>query len=173
MSKTFLWFIAAIILSLCSAQPSGAQVNNPNAPRTPQAKVREEPCWQKVGITKEANEQRDAIALDTHSQVQAVCSDSSLTPQQKKQKIQQIHKESKQKVGGLISDQQQEELHACQKERAANQPTSPGTQHAGGGPCGETPSSSAHAGGSPQSPSEESRLGAPQALIESTIVRNS
>src|SRR6266536_2879502 len=102
MSKTFLGLIAAIIFSLCSAQPSGAQVNNnPNAQHTPQAKVHEEPCWQKVGITKEAKEQRDAIALDTHSQVQAVCSDSSLTPQQKKQKIQQIHQESKQKVGGL------------------------------------------------------------------------
>ena len=157
MSKTFLWFIAAIILSLCSAQPSGAQVNNPNAQRTPQTKVREQPCWQKVGITKEAKEQRDAIALDTHSQVQAVCADSSLTPQQKKQKIQQIHQESKQKVGGLISDQQQEELQACQKERAANHPSSAGTQHGGGGPCGETPSPSAHASGASQSSGDQSR----------------
>ena len=157
MSKTFLWLIAALILSLCSAQPSGAQVNNPNAQRTPQTKVREQPCWQKAGITKEAKEQRDAIALDTHSQVQAVCADTSLTPQQKKQKIQQIHQESKQKVGGLISNQQQEELQACQKERAANHPSSPGTQQGGGGPCGETPSPSAHAGGAPQSSGDQSR----------------
>jgi hypothetical protein len=155
MSKTFLWLIAAIILSVCSAQPSGAQVN-PNAQRPTRTQVREEPCWQKVGITKEVKEQRDAIALDTRSQVQAVCADTSLAPQQKKQKIQQIHQESKQKVGGLISEQQQEELQACQKERAASHPSSAGTQH-GGGPCGEMTSPSAHTAGAPQAPGAESR----------------
>jgi hypothetical protein len=162
MSKTFLGFVAAIIFSLCSARPSSAQTNG-QVQHPAQARVREEPCWQKVGITKEAKEQRDAITHDTHSQVEAVCADSSLTPQQQKQKIHQIRQESKQKVGALIGEQQQEELQACQKERAATHPSSTGMQHGGGGPCGALTSPAGHhAGQAPGGPGEGNQQAAPQ-----------
>jgi hypothetical protein len=161
MSKSFVWLVVGIIVSISSALQGNAQTNAPGAQRATQAKVREEPCWQKVGITKEVKEQRDAIASDTHSQVEAVCADTSLTPQQKKQKIHEIRQDSKQKVGGLISEQQQEELQACQKERAGSHPTSTGMQH-GGGPCGELTSTGHQGAQAPGKSGEGNQQASPQ-----------
>jgi Spy/CpxP family protein refolding chaperone len=134
MAKTSLGLISAIIVLVCSALLVSAQTSPPQHPT--RTKVREEPCWQKVGITQEVKDQRDQIARDTRSQVEQVCADSSLNDQQKKQKIHEIHQDAKQKSQGLMSPQQLEELQACQKERAGSHPTSAGMQH-GGGPCAE------------------------------------
>jgi len=137
MSRTCLPFIATA-LSVCSfAVTAAAQVNNPNTqhPRTVRAK--QEPCWQQVGISKDVIDQRDAIQQDTHSQVQSVCADTSLTPQQKNQKIREIHQEAKQKMSGLISEEQQQQLEACRKERSGNSPVATGVKRPGAGPCGE------------------------------------
>jgi len=135
MSKSSYWLIAAIILFLSSALPGRAQTGQAQHP--PQARVRQEPCWQQVGISKEVIEQREAMSRDTHSQVESVCADSSLTPQQKKEKIHEIRQEGKQKTEGLIGQQQLEQLQACQKERGTNRPSSVGAKPQGGGPCGE------------------------------------
>src|ERR1700747_3844372 len=48
---------------------------------------RQEPCWQVAGISKSAMEQRRSIQQKTRSEVEAVCAESSLTPQQRQQKI--------------------------------------------------------------------------------------
>jgi hypothetical protein len=124
-----------------------AQVNNPTAQHPHAVRARQEPCWQQVGLSKDVIDQRDAIQRDTHSQVESVCADSSLTPQQKKQKIHEIRQDAKQKVAGLITADQQQQLQACQKERAGNHPAPVGMQH-GGGPCGGLPGS----GGDSHSP---------------------
>lgn len=137
MSKTRLSLVATV-LAVCSlAVTAAAQTNNPNTqhPRTVRAK--QEPCWQQVGISKDVIDQRDAIQQDTHSQVQSVCADTSLTPQQKNQKIREIHQEAKQKMSGLISAEQQQQLEACRKGRAENNPVATGVKHPGAGPCGE------------------------------------
>jgi hypothetical protein len=164
MPKTFLSLIAAIIIApmivvLGSAAPSSAQTNAQRAQRSTRVQVHQEPCWQQVGISKDVIDQRKAVEADTHSQVQAVCADSSLNDQQKKQKIHEIRQESKQKVAGLMTEQQQQELQSCQKERAANHPapagTQPGMQHGGGGPCGSLASSGANNSGAPQNPPQQ------------------
>jgi len=144
MLKAWFWTVATIVFSL--VLPVSAQTT-PSTQHPTRTQVRQEPCWQQAGITQEAKEQRDAIARDTRSQVEQVCADSSLNDQQKKQKIHEIRQEAKQKVGGLISEQQQEQLQACQKERAGNHPAPAATPH-GGGPCGEfTSPSGNHAAG--------------------------
>jgi hypothetical protein len=137
MSKPHVFFIATILSVFSFAFSAAAQVNNPNTqhPRTVRAK--QEPCWQQVGISKDVIDQRDAIQQDTHSQVQSVCADTSLTPQQKKQKIREIHQEAKQKMSGLISEEQQQQLEACRKERTGNSPVATGAKHPGAGPCEE------------------------------------
>ena len=145
MHKTHLPFFAAVLLLVSFALPAAAQVNNPNTQRTVRAK--QEPCWQQVGVSKDVIEQRDAIQQDTHSQVASVCADTSLNMQQKKQKIHEIRQEAKQKMSGLISDEQQQQLEACHKERAGNSPVATGAKHPGVGPCGEMESPNAgHAG---------------------------
>jgi hypothetical protein len=170
MPKTFLSLIAAIIIAptivvLGSAGPSRAQTNAQRAQRPARVQVHQEPCWQQVGVSKDVIDQRKAVELDTHSQVQAVCADSSLTDPQKKQKIHEIHQESKQKVAGLMTEEQQQELQSCQKERAANHlapaGTQPGAQH-GGGPCANMASSGANNAGAPQNPGRQDQQATPQ-----------
>jgi len=138
MSKIFVYPMTVLICLLGTMSPANAQTSNPTnpQPRTPQ--VQQEPCWQKVGISKDVIDQREQMDRDRDSQIQSVCSDTSMTPQQKKQKIHEIRQETKQKVSGLISEQQQQELEACHKERGGvNHPAAAGGQRAGAGPCGE------------------------------------
>ena len=104
------------------------------------------PCWEVAGISKSAMEQRQAIQQRTHSEVEAVCADPSLTPQQRQQKIRQIHEQAKQELDALVSPQQMEALKSCQEARnhGGSHPA-PGhpSASAGHGPCGEMPSTPA------------------------------
>jgi hypothetical protein len=90
-------------------------------------------------------EQRRAIQQRTRSEVEAVCAESSLSPQQRQEKIRQIHQSAKQQLDALISPQQMESMKSCQMSR------NHGGAHPGGGhptvggnhgPCGELPSRS-------------------------------
>jgi hypothetical protein len=59
------------------------------------------------------------IQENTHSQVGSVCSDSSLNPQQKRQKIHQLHQEAQQQIEALVNAQQLEALRNCREQRGA------------------------------------------------------
>jgi hypothetical protein len=82
-------------------------------------------------------QQRKQVEENTRSQVESVCNDSSLTPQQKEQKIHQLHQEAQQQVNGLITPQQEAALKSCREGRGGRG----GGPHVcaahGGGPCGE------------------------------------
>ena len=147
MSKKYVYVLPAFISLLSFAFPAAAQTGTPNSPHPRTVRAKQEPCWQQVGVSKDVIDQRDAIQKDTHSQVEAVCADSSLNVQQKKQKIHEIRQEAKQKMSGLISEEQQHQLEACHKERAGNSPVGAGVKHPGVGPCGEMESpNGGHAG---------------------------
>lgn len=126
---TFVCVLGASALWSQTAPPVARPVQQP----------RVEPCWQVAGISRATMQERAALERETRSQIAAVCADSALTPQQRRQQIQQIRQESKQKQEALISPSQQETLQACQKERAGAPPTAPPGLHHGGnpGPCGE------------------------------------
>jgi hypothetical protein len=128
-----------IMFLLLSAWPLLAQVRRQQVRTRPDPRAHEEPCWKQAGIPKSAIEEREAIQRETRSQVEAVCADNALTPQQKRQRIREIRQEARQRAEALISPQQQEALQSCQKERAANHPPAPGLHKGGGGtgPCGE------------------------------------
>lgn len=113
-------------------------------PGRPSATPRQEPCWQVAGISKTAMEQRHSIEQSVHSQVEAVCADSSLTQQQRQQKIRQIHEQAKQQMDALVTPQQMQELRSCQQARNHGGGAHLGGGHAAGGghgPCGEMPAS--------------------------------
>jgi hypothetical protein len=129
---------AALFLFLISALPGFGQVRRP----VPLARPRQEPCWQVAGISRAAMQERQAIARETRAEVQSVCTDSSLNPQQKRTKIREIRQAAKQKQEALVTPQQLEALQSCQRQRALNRPPSGGMHAPGIGPCGEvfTPS---------------------------------
>jgi Spy/CpxP family protein refolding chaperone len=129
------WFgFAATLVTLLGTYPLAAQTaSSPLSPRgtTPTHK---QPCWQQAGVSQSAMQQRKQIEENTHSQIEAVCSDSSLAPQQKQQKIQQLHQEAQKQVGGLITPQQEAAIKSCRESRGEG-PHMSGVHS--GGPCGE------------------------------------
>jgi hypothetical protein len=146
-----------IALVLGMSLTASAQVPVRPAPTPVPAKPRLEPCWQVAGIPKSVMDQRNLITRETHQQVETVCANTSLTPQQKQQEIKQIHQQEKQKMEGLITPDQQSAMRACQQERNPN--PAPHVAHARTGPCGEPlpghPSSSTPPGTGEQTPPED------------------
>jgi len=136
---------AAALLALLSVCPLVGQTNPPSVSRpgttpttprpatTPTRPGTRKPCWEQVGVSKSAIEQRRQIAESTRSQVESVCNDSSLTPQQKQQQIRQIREQAHAQMNALVSPQQEQELRSCRAQRgeAISAP------HHGLGPCGE------------------------------------
>lgn len=132
--------LAGIMLSAAIAQNVTAQVpvRRPASGTGPIARPpRQEPCWQVAGVSKSVIQQRRVITQQTRHEVEAVCANASLSKQQKRQQIQQIHQRERQEVDGLISPAQQEAMRSCQEQRHGG---GHGGGHLGGGhggPCGE------------------------------------
>jgi hypothetical protein len=112
--------------------PSPASPRGTTATRAP----RQTPCWQQAGVSQSAMQQRRQIEESTHSQVESVCSDASLTVQQKQQRIRQLRQEAQKQVEGLITAQQEQALKSCRASRGEG-PRAGGMHGGGGGPCGE------------------------------------
>lgn len=129
----------SFVLSITLACPLAAQMApTPSARPMPTTRPgRHEPCWKQAGVSQSAIEQRRQIEESTRSEVESVCSDSSLTPQQKHQKIRQLHEQAHQQVQRLITSQQEQALRSCRAKYGAVAHS--GGIHPGGGvgPCGE------------------------------------
>ena len=140
----FLIVAFAAISQYASAQSLPVRIPEP-VPGRPVATAHPQqphqpPCWEVAGISKSAMEQRQAIQRRTHSEVEAVCADPSLSQQQRQQKIRQIHEQAKQELDALVSPQQMEALKSCQQSRNGGSHAGLGHPSAGGGgrgPCGE------------------------------------
>jgi len=134
----------AAIGNEAAAQTTPVRVQQP-APIHPGGPVqrvhpRQMPCWEVAGISKGAMDQRRAIQQRTRAEVEAVCAETSLTPQQRQQKIRQIHEQSKHEMDALVTPQQMEELKSCQMSRSHGGGQGGGHPGVGGhGPCGEMP----------------------------------
>src|SRR3974390_2409026 len=83
-----------VLANVVWAQSAPVRVPNP-APGHPGATPKQEPCWQVAGISKSAMDQRRSIQQGVRSQVEAACADSSLTAQQRSEKIREIHQQAK------------------------------------------------------------------------------
>jgi hypothetical protein len=129
--------LVAVVTLLLTCPLSAQTAQSPISPRPPfpARPAHQSPCWKQAGISQSSIEQRKRIEESVHGQVESVCSDSSLTPQQKQQKIRQLHQEARQQMQGLINPQQEQALKAC-RERRGEAPRMGGV-HGGAGPCGE------------------------------------
>ena len=89
-------------------------------------------CWKQVGISPAVIQQRKAIMEAAKTKIQGICGDDSLTGQQKKEQIHQIHQEAVQQAEGLIPAAQMEAVKKCQASYST------GSHHARATtPCGE------------------------------------
>lgn len=123
-----------------------------------QGRGRRQPCWQQAGVSQSAAQQHRQIEENSRAQIETVCSDSSLSPQQKEQKIHQLREESRKQLAGLLNPQQEQALKSCRQQRGGGEGRGGhgggGGAHAGGGPCGEMPAASHGAKPFQQSESE-------------------
>jgi hypothetical protein len=157
-SKSCLAILCSLMLSVAigaqqtpgsgSSQPSspstGSDANSSGSTTGTAKGPRQPPCWQQAGISKQVMEQRKDLEQQAKSQIAAVCADTSLTAQQRREKIKAIHQQTMQQVQALITPQQQEALKSCQVARKEAQTENGGGPNPGAakGPCGETPAGS-------------------------------
>ena len=123
------------------AGANGAQVpaeRPPVAGRRAAKAPRQEPCWQEAGVSKGAMQQRKSIEHSARAEIQSLCGNHSITPQQRREQIRAIRERTRQQVDALVSPQQREALKSCQQARGHG---NGGGFHGGGGrgegPCGE------------------------------------
>lgn len=145
-----LAFLLGAGLLLAQTSPS---TNPPSSQTRPMRGGGQGACMQQAGIEKSVMEQIHSIVRDAHSQVENVCSNSSLTPQQKQQQVREIRERAMQKRDGLMTADQQKALAACQQARNGNHAGAGGAHEGGlheglGGGCGETPHNGSRPGGS-------------------------
>jgi hypothetical protein len=140
-NKTVLsTLLTGIILSAALAGNATAQVPIRPRPSTAPGTTRPprlEPCWEVAGVPKAAMQQRRMITQQARQQVEAVCANSSLSIQQKREQIQQIHQRERQEIDAVITPAQREAMRSCQEGRNGGHS---GGGHVGGGhggPCGE------------------------------------
>jgi hypothetical protein len=81
-------------------------------------------------------QQRRMITQQARHQMESVCMNSSLSQQQKRAEIRQIHERERQELEGVISPAQREALRVCQEQRGHVGIGHGGRGH-GVGPCGE------------------------------------
>ncbi len=126
--------VCPLLAQMVTQSPAGSAPPNSNTTR----RARREPCWQVAGISQSAMQQHKSLEENARSQVQSVCNDSSLTPQQKREKIRQIHQQTQQQVEGVITPQQRQALQACRQQRGEGvHGGGRGMHPKGEGPCGE------------------------------------
>ena len=134
----FVILCAGLFAVVCAGdqQPASAPTAAPHSGTTGAkgpASQKVEPCWEQAGISKSVMEQRKSIQESTRSQVQAVCNETNLTEQQKREQIRQIRRTAQEKVNAMISPAEREQLETCQRARHANGP------HTGSHPTGSDP----------------------------------
>ncbi len=147
-------FCPAVFL-LCCATMVGQNTSpmSPPSQNPPMHRGGQEPCWQQAGIDRSVMEQVWTVGHDAHQQVESVCSNSSLTPQQRQQQAREIREQAMQKRDGLLTADQRKALMTCQQERGGHAMGGGGAHggmHEGmGGGCGEMSHNGSRPGGSP------------------------
>jgi periplasmic protein CpxP/Spy len=153
--------ILVALLAACtlpiSAQTSGVPGSTSPTSPAPSSRRggRQQPCWQVAGISQQTAQEHHQIEEKTRSEVQSVCTNSSLSPQQKQEQIRQLHEQAHKQMEALITPQQQEALKSCREQRGGEHEHGGGMHRGGGeGPCGEMPARKGPNGTKPQPQSE-------------------
>ncbi len=102
-----------------SAPSSSAPSTYPShpSPVNPRYGGHRQTCWQIAGIPRSVAEQGREIEVNARSQVQGVCSNAALNPQERQQQLRQIHQTERQQLESLVSAQQMEAYRSCRQER--------------------------------------------------------
>jgi len=146
MSRWATGFTVSVFLSatlrLCAQVslplPHSAQL--PGKTVHPSPTPKQIPCYEVAGVSKAALDERRIVTQNANAQVEAVCANVALTPQQRAEEIRQIRQQQRTQLNSIITPQQQEAIKECNQARnpsrgaAASHHPAPGPAR---GPCGE------------------------------------
>jgi hypothetical protein len=144
MLKKFFCSLVLLLFAGTLRAQSDPQTTTPPAPSRP---MRQENCFQQAGLQRSAVERIRTIGRDTRSQIEGVCSNSSLTPQQQNQQVREIRDKAMQERAGLMTADQQKAVTACQQAKHGYHPAASGARQGHLGGCGEMPRSGSRPGG--------------------------
>src|ERR1700730_10597504 len=105
MSKLFCPLVLLVCAAMLPAQ-STPPTSNPPSQSQPARRGAQENCMQQAGIEKSVMAQMRTIGHDARSQVESICSNSSLTPQQKQQQAREVREQAMQKRDNLTTPDQ-------------------------------------------------------------------
>jgi len=91
-------------------------------------------CWREAGMTPDMVNQRWKIEDNQKVRIAAVCSEPKTTPQQKHDKIEQIHADTKQEIAQLVPAEELAKFNKCQADLEKASPASAPQKELG--PCG-------------------------------------
>ena len=124
-----------------SAQTEPASQNEAGSQETPAApRIRHRsygpPCWKQAGMTADMVNQRWKIEDQQKVTIAGVCSEASTSPQQKHDKIEQIHANTKQAIAKIIPGDTLAKFNKCEADLEKSRPASASKKQLG--PCGGT-----------------------------------
>lgn len=112
-------FALAPLMGQPQSAPQGSQqppTGGPARQNRRSGRPEREPCWKKVGIPESVVEQRKSIHESTRAKLEAVCTDSSLSDQQKREQVRDVEKSAHEQMEALLTSQQREQLKDCQRK---------------------------------------------------------
>jgi Spy/CpxP family protein refolding chaperone len=114
---------SALLLCTASVIAQEAPPDSSTAPPPPPARHGGMPhCLRAAGISTPVFDQLRSIEQDARAQVRGVCTDASLTQQQKRGQIHDIHQTSHQKMAALVTPDQGRMFMACRAQRGDRRP---------------------------------------------------
>ena len=119
-----------------AVQGDGASQEGPSAPVNIRRRSNGPPCWKQSGMTPDMVNQRWKIEDQQKANIAAVCSETSTSPQQKHDKIEQIHANTKEAIARVIPSDTLAKFNRCQSDLEKSRPASASKKQLG--PCGGT-----------------------------------
>ena len=101
-----------------------------------------QPCWKQAGMTPDMVNKKWQIEEQQKQNIAAVCGETSTGPQQKHDKIEQIHAKTAQDLAKVVPAEDLSKFNKCQAELQKSHPSSTPKKELG--PCGGTIQSTEH-----------------------------
>ena len=141
--SVLLAVFAATLLGQSPQNPASGGLGGAPGAGLGRSAGRRQGCAKQLGISQSVIAQHRTLHENALSQVRAVCSDSSLTNEQKKEKIRQIRETTRQQTEALLTPTQQQQLKECEAGRRGGGGAHGGAHAAGmehENPCAEVES---------------------------------
>ena len=108
-----------------NAQAANAPSSMANTHAAPNPDRQAKHLRKKLGLTREQTAQIKPILAARVQEAQSIRSDSSLTPQDRRSKMQGIQQDSKNKIEAVLNDQQKQQFEQMLQERRAKRTQPP------------------------------------------------